>query len=335
MDSLSIGVLMATRSDFGKAAASERGIRPSDGELARAPDGALDGPSGADVLASLTELGHRARPIHVYDDVALMLTGIEFDLCILALHGTLGGTGELQALLSACGIPYVGAEPSAVGLAFDKVRARQQLAYHNLPVPTSLTLGPDVDIGDRDVGLLGWPCVLKPRRSALGVGVSYLASRAEVDDAIEGALRVDDELVLERAVEGPEVQVVLVGKRVLGAMQVDRPLAVGDGRGCEMMCPPQLSRARLGGIKNLARRAVEVLGLDGGVTRVDMLLGDHENEIILEVEPVPPLHRDGVVARVARAAGMDHKNLVADLLRLADARASHEHRRDLEAHVVA
>jgi hypothetical protein len=54
---------------------------------------------------------------------------------------------------------------------------------------------------------------------------------------------------------------------------------------------------------------------------------------VLEVEPLPPLHRDGVVALVARAAGLSHAELVARLVSLpalgrhAPARASVTHAR--------
>ena len=37
--------------------------------------------------------------------------------------------------------------------------------------------------------------------------------------------------------------------------------------------------------------------------------------MILEAEPLPPLHRQGVVAKVARAAGLRYEHLVGTLLR--------------------
>ena len=60
------------------------------------------------------------------------------------------------------GIPFAGPRASAAALAFDKVRARQVLAYHNLPVPATIALGHDQDVDRRALDLLGWPCVLKP-----------------------------------------------------------------------------------------------------------------------------------------------------------------------------
>jgi D-alanine-D-alanine ligase len=166
--------------------------------------------------------------------------------------------------------------------------------------------------------------VLKPRRGAHGIGVTHLSRRDDVTNAVADALAVDLELILERAVAGTEVQVVLAGERVLGAMQIDRSFE--EPRAEAQCCPPRLSRTRMAGVANLARRAVTALGIRRGITRVDVLITDRQNEMILEVEPLPPLHRDGVVARVAQANGIDYVELVADLLRDIDRRPGHEPR---------
>jgi D-alanine-D-alanine ligase len=126
--------------------------------------------------------------------------------------------------------------------------------------------------------------------------------------------------VLERACSGLEIQVVLLGDRVLGAMEVHRrPLEdlleeVPTDDDTSYVCPPRLPRGRLDGIYNLARRAVGALGLQDGLSRVDVMVGDRYNELILEVEPLPPLHRAGVVARVARAAGFEYEELVVAIM---------------------
>lgn len=316
MGPLSIGVLVSSEapraqpratSDAGDASAASGAIPRGDGRL--------DEVSAAEIAASLEALGHRAIPIRVDGELDQTLRRGDVDLCFLALHGTAGGCGEVQSLLAMRGIPFVGPAAAPTTLAFDKVRARQMLAYHNLPVPASVALGNDTPLGGRALGLLGWPCVLKPRRGALRCGVSHLTDASQIEHALDRALAIDDELVLERAIEGDEIQVVLLGERVLGAMQVHRGLESSvDPVHSEMMCPPQHSRARLDGLHNLARRAVDALGLDSTLTRVDILLSSRHNEVVLEVEPLPPLHRDGVVARVARAAGIDHQRLCATLL---------------------
>lgn len=268
--------------------------------------GAVDVHSGADLVRSLEDLGYRALLVRADDDLDLTLRQSGVDACLLALHGRLGGSGEVQSLLRMRGIPFFGPAASTAALAFDKVRARQLLAYHNLPVPASLALGPDQPVDRRTLDLLGWPCVLKPRRGAHSEGVTPLAALEAVERAVDLALGIDEELVLERACEGPEYQVVVWDERIIGTMAME-----ADG---SMQCPPDLSRSQIHGIQHLALRAARALGLERTLCRVDVIVTPRLNEVVLEVEPLPPLHRDGVVSRVARAAGIDHQQLVLSML---------------------
>jgi len=265
-----------------------------------------------DLAAALGRLGHRAVPLLVDEDLDLTLRHSGVEACLLALHGRQGCRGDIQALLGLRGLAYAGPSGTAAALAFDKVRARQLLAYHNLPVPAAVALGPGRRADERALELLGWPCVVKPRRGAHGEGISRLESAHGVRAAIEHALDVDQEVLLERAVEGRELQVVLLDDRILGVAEIGRG---PDGKLAEMTLPPaDLPRGRRDGVENLARRAAVALGLHSGVTRVDVILHPRHNELILEVEPLPPLHRDGVVARVAQAAGLSYDALVGRLI---------------------
>jgi D-alanine-D-alanine ligase len=293
---------------------------PARARVDRTLEGLVDLRSGSDLAQALRSLGFGARPMAADGDLDLALRQSDVDACVLALHGRLGGRGDVHSLLTMRTVPFCGPSGPAVTLAFDKVRSRQVLAYHNLPVPAALALGGGRKASDKALELLGWPCVVKPRRGALGLGVAPLLDPEQVEDAIGRAMDVDEEIVLERAVDGLEVQVVLLGDRVLGAMEVHRrPLqqllsdSPPDGD-TDYICPPRLPRGRLDGIYNLARRAVSTLGLHEGLSRVDVMVGDRYNELILEVEPLPPLHRDGVVARVAAAAGFAYEELVGALV---------------------
>jgi D-alanine-D-alanine ligase len=139
--------------------------------------------------------------------------------------------------------------------------------------------------------------------------VSLLADPADIADAIGRAMVIDREVVLERAIHGCEIQVVVLGTRVLGSAEILAPTGP-DGAGASLVCPPHVSRGRLDGIHALARRAVAALGLEHGLSRVDVMVTPRHNEVVLEVEPLPSLCRDGVVARVAAAVGIAYEDLV-------------------------
>jgi D-alanine-D-alanine ligase len=310
MRPLTFGVLVSVGPGGSSPLAADLQLAGADSTL----EGHLDLRSATDMACALRALGHEARPLAADDDLDLALRQSDVDACLLALHGRRGGLGDVQALLTMRSVPFAGPAAAAVALAFDKVRSRQMLAYHNIPVPAAVALGGGRKPSERALELLGWPCVVKPRRGSGGLGVALLRSVEQLREAFDRALDVDDELVLERAMDGIEVQVVLVGDRVLGSVELTRSLETTcPGAARDMICPPRLGRARLEGIHSMARRAVAALGLEHGLSRVDVLVTDRHNEVVLEVEPLPPLHRDGVVARVARAAGFSYEALVGEL----------------------
>jgi D-alanine-D-alanine ligase len=235
----------------------------------------------------------------------------EVDRVMIVAHGHLGGSGRVHAAARACGISVLGPSELAIALAYDKLGARRRLDHFNVPVPRTVAL--DADPTGAQLERLGWPCVLKPRRGAGGAGVRRLDSVAQVRGALAQASRVDAELLLEREVIGRELSVVLLHGEVLGLAEIDRELDEHGPRTSSMVCPPNLSATQRAGVINLARRAAAALQLSDGPTRVDLLVSERDNEVVLEVEPLPPLHRDGIVARVARAAGLSYPRLCAEI----------------------
>ena len=289
----------------------------------------MDMRSGVDLAETLEALGHRPRLFDVADHFDADAAARELDGCILALHGPLGGSGQLQARMSAARLGYVGPSAEHVATAYDKWRCRQLLRWHNVPVPASCVLSTGkeraaepirnvtgaadragarylaTDMTRHDAPVR-WPCVLKPRRGSHGAGHVYIDSQQGLADGLSRAQRTGaTEFVLERHVAGIEIQVVLFAGEVMGSMQLDGEL---------MIIPPTTSPSRLVGIHNLARRAAEALSLTTSICRVDVLVHPRDNEFVLEVEPLPPLHRESVVTRVARAAGLSYPRLIQQLV---------------------
>ncbi len=242
---------------------------------------------------------------------------------LVCASGPAGGSGSIHAAARAAGLPVLGPSAETLARAYDKVRARAQLAHHNIPVPTSLALaGLDLAAIER----LGWPCLLKPRQGSGGRGIVRLDSLASLENALAA---VDDpsQWLIERdlSVEAPviEVDVVVLRGRVLGMIEVARTWTDSGLQTRAMVCPPSISQLRRQGLANLALRAAACLGLSEGPTRVDLLCSARENEVVLEVEPLPALHRDSVVGRVARAEGMTTAELLAKVLVASDRARPH------------
>ncbi|PRQ09281.1 ATP-grasp domain-containing protein [Enhygromyxa salina] len=239
------------------------------------------------------------------------------DKVMIAAHGDLGGSGRIHAAARACGLTVLGPSEAAISQAYDKLSTRQVLSHCNVPVPHTVVIGPNLAATTTDLQRLGWPGVIKPRRGADGIGVRRLANASLVAAAADAA-RVGDELLLEREIAGRELSVVVLDGKVLGVAELERELDEAGPRTRAMICPAPLDPRRRAGLESLALRACSTLKLSAGPTRVDLLLSERDNEVVLEVEPLPPLHRASVVARVARAAGLSYPRLCAQLLAAPD-----------------
>lgn len=286
MDSLTVGILVSR-----------------DLQRARLDTSGCDLASGVAVAEALCELGHRPRMVYVDENLDLALRAGPLDAAFLCLHGRLGTHGGVQAALQLRGIPVYGPDAASATLAFDKSRSRKTLAFHNLPVPTSVDLISGQDADARALGMLGWPCIIKPRRGAHGIGVTHVASPREVYAAIDHAMAIDESIIVERALVGDEVQVILLDNEVLGLASVSRTQG-------SFTYPAALDRGRQDSIARLAVRAAEVLGLSDSPCRVDLLVDPEGNEYILEVEPLPPFHADGALQRMLRAEGIRFSDFI-------------------------
>ena len=232
--------------------------------------------------------------------------------CVMVVgHGPDTTSGKLHALARSCGLPVAGPDGLAIALSSDKLLARRQLASRNLPVPRTVVLDGRVEQGARELERLGFPCIVKPRRGSLGHGVARVATAEAVRALGETG---DTDRLVERELVGREFSVVMLGREILGIAELVRTFTNEGPRTVEMRCPADLDPITRAGIENLARRSCEALGLTRGPLRVDLIASTRHNEAVLEVEAVPPLHRDSVVARVARAAGLPYPELVARVI---------------------
>ena len=189
--------------------------------------------SGEAILGALQERGYDACPIFVDRDVDQVLRQARIDVAFLALHGRYGEDGCIQGLLELFGIPYTGSGVLASGLAMNKAKAKEILRWHNLPTAPGYVIdaaGSRSADGDSDGGCLaavaadhgsfGFPVVVKPAGEGSSLGVEIARDEMELEAAVEEALRYDDEVLVERFIEGKEISVGVLDGKPLGAVEI-------------------------------------------------------------------------------------------------------------------
>ncbi len=204
---------------------------------------------------------------------------------ILARVGNWRPDSLLSALETAvaAGVPTPN-PPAAIRTGRDHWRTVRVLATAGLPVPaTAAGADPEV-LAAHAARHLGFPVVVKQRRSRMGVGVIRCSSADHLEAVLDSLWRLGDELVVQRYHEtgGVSLRVLVVGSRIVAAARFRA--AVGDWRSNAARGGRAEPLDLDGDLASLALRAAEGVGL--GVCGVDLLPG-RDTTLIGEVNPTP------------------------------------------------
>src|SRR5262249_32399932 len=145
------------------------------------------------------------------------------DVVWIMLHGPRGEDGTIQGLLELAGLPYVGAGVLASAVGMDKVAMKDMFRAHGLPIVDYVAVkrhewrrGPAA--GARAAaGAIGFPCSAQPATLGSGAGISRVKAAEALPAALALAASLDRRILVERAVQGREVEVAVLGN--------DRPQA--------------------------------------------------------------------------------------------------------------
>lgn len=272
--------------------------------------------SGQAVAAALVSKGHRVTMLDPQSGAWHLPGNVE--VVFLALHGTYGEDGTVQRELDALGVPYTGCGAEASACAFDKVRSKHAFQFCGIPTPRF-----GVCNGGARRGLpaaLNFPLVLKPACQGSSFGIEFLQAGERWKEAIARTAAFGTVLA-EEFIEGREVAVSILGRRVLPIVEI-RPKS---GRydyhskytkgATEYFCPASLDVELERAIRVTAKRAFAAIG-GGPCARVDMIVRRREL-FVLEVNTIPGMTETSLLPKSARAGGVSFEELCHRLVALA------------------
>lgn len=285
--------------------------------------------SGARVAEALGRLGHDVEVLDLGPDLVNRLEVNRPDVAFIALHGTEGEDGTIQALLELLGIPHTGSGEAACHRCMDKSLAKHILRGAGLPTPNWVTYSEAAirDFGaassfQRAIDSVGLPLVAKPASGGSSLGVKVVTAAEDVPTALITALSYDSRALLETWVSGRELAVSILGERVLPvveAIPTDNNAYDFEARyqigGANFVCPADLGEAEMDEVNRVSVAAYEALGC-AGFARVDLILGD-DGPQILEINAIPGLTETSLLPQAAEAAGIEFEELVSQILDLA------------------
>ena len=308
--------------------------------LGIAQDGCwLDRGAAAVVLASdqrvIPPLGVPVAPTLA----ALLGSGVEVVFPIV--HGSWGEDGTLQGLCEMLDLPYVGPGVTTSAVAMDKLYTKRLLAAAGVPVlPCEAVTRAELESDPRAVRdrleALPLPLFVKPCRGGSSVGVKRVDNRSCVETSLRFALRFDDAVLVERGIDGRELECAVLGYESLEASAVGEIVPGGDfydyadkylNDNARLIAPAELLPATADRIRATAVAAFAALG-GAGLARVDFLLEGDGRLYVNEINTLPGFTAISMYPHLWDISGVPLPRLTDRLVEIALAR--HRDRRRLD-----
>lgn len=249
---------------------------------------------------------------------------VQIDAAFPVLHGKNGEDGTVQGLLELADIPIVGCGTLSSALCMDKDRAHKLAHAAGVPVPASFLLRENWNEGQAAAlaEKLGYPLFVKPVRAGSSYGITKIACRHELLNAIKLAFEYDDEIIMEESITGFEVGCAVMGNDFLTVGEVDEiELAAGFFNFTEkyslktsaIHLPARITKQKAEEIKQTAKTIYQALGCRG-FARVDMFLNTDGIVIFNEVNTIPGFTSHSRYPNMMKAVGISFEQVISRVI---------------------
>ncbi|HEX8762830.1 MAG TPA: hypothetical protein VF733_03675 [Candidatus Saccharimonadales bacterium] len=276
------------------------------------------------------------------------------DVVFPATHGTHGEDGELMAICEMANVAYVGCDVESSVIAMDKVLAKQVAVANNIPTAkfvnfSKLDYEESPQFWQQKINDdLQYPVFVKPAHLGSSIGISRVAAKKDLANAIEVALHYDTKALVEEGVQNLiEVTLPIIGSGKLRPALLEEPLlksedffdfetkymqggkgkgkggassavASQEGQGAQgySRIPAELPKGLYEEAESIGLDVFRALGCEG-IARIDMLIDSKTKRVFFnEVNPLP----GSLYAHNWSRAGISTVKLVEKLVDMAQER---------------
>jgi D-alanine-D-alanine ligase len=252
----------------------------------------------------------------------------------LALHGTEGEDGSVQALFEKNHIAFTGTGAKGSRLTFDKKLTKELARKHNLSLTEDLLLTAPTEASQKilleQFFQTHQHIVLKPVANGSSVGLFIIHNHAQLTEAMNSIKFESGAYLAERFITGREITVGVMDRpdgehialpcsevQVTQGRQFDYE-GKYLGQGVVELTPAPITQEQTQSCQTLALTLHRVAGCYG-YSRTDMILTDH-GPVLLEINTLPGLSRASFIPQQLTAFGMSLKEFFALQITLAEKR---------------
>ena len=235
----------------------------------------------------------------------------------MAIHGSPGEDGILQAYFDLLNIPYNCCGSFEASITFNKAMCNALLKQFDIPSAKAVLLNKNEDYTLSEIeDKIGLPCFVKPNRAGSSFGISKITETAQFEAAIKEAFVHDNQVIIEAFINGTEVTCgVLQKEEKLLALPLTEITTKNDffdyqakyeGKS-EEITPARISTEERDQVQVISKTIYQTLNLKGMV-RMDYII-ENKQAFLIEVNTIPGLSEESIIPQQAKAYGMDLKEL--------------------------
>ncbi|MBE6281294.1 MAG: D-alanine--D-alanine ligase [Bacteroides sp.] len=246
-----------------------------------------------------------------------------FDFAYITIHGTPGENGILQGYFDLIGMPYSSCNVLVSAITFNKFTCNQYLKGFGIRVSESMILRKGFEILDEEViNKVGLPCFIKPNAGGSSFGVTKVKTKEDIQPAIEKAFGESDEVMIEAFMKGTEItcgcyktknkEVVFPITEVVTGNEFFDYDAKYNGQ-VEEITPARIPEETAERVRLLTSAIYDILGCSG-IIRIDYIITEGEKVNLLEINTTPGMTATSFIPQQVRAAGLDIKDVMTDII---------------------
>jgi len=243
------------------------------------------------------------------------------DIIFNALHGQFGEDGYIQTILETQKVPYTHSGVISSSIAMDKELSKKIFIEKKILTPKYIKFiykKNETNIIKKIEKKLKFPVVIKPVNEGSSVHV-YICDKKNILKKLN-MLKFYNEILIEEFISGREIQVAIMGDKILGAIELkpkrkfyDYEAKYNPKAKTQHIIPVELNKNNLKKITDIAFKAHKAIGCRG-VTRSDFKF--YKNKFyLLEINTQPGMTKLSLVPEIADYKGISFIELIEWILK--------------------
>jgi len=279
--------------------------------------------TGRACSSALKKKGYKVRELDAKGYFANKLKNLKPKIVFNALHGKYGEDGFVQSILESLKIPYTHSGVLSSSLAMNKELSKILFIKNKIKTPNYFIIKKGykkklkIHLKSKKIK---FPIVIKPINEGSSLGVYICTNLKELIKNYNKLIKEYDQILVEEYIPGKEIQVAVMGKKALGAIELvpkrkfyDYKAKYSSSAKTKHIMPAPLSHQNYKKVLLIAEKAHKILGCRG-ITRSDFRFANNKF-YLLETNTQPGMTKLSLFPEIANYNGINFEDLVVWMIK--------------------